>query len=87
MDIETTLSECLDILTIILHNIEMGGDENYSPFAVERYQLKNLLGDYAQVAAGLGAFSERVEKVSNPKAAIEQTEDGRPALLDVIRGE
>ena len=84
---ETTVRECLDILTIILHNIEMEGDENYSPISVEGYPLKNLTVDYAQAAAGLGAYSELVEQVSDLNPAIERTiartEDGRPASLDI----
>ncbi len=40
MELETTLRECIDILTIILHNSVLRGDEDISPVAVKLFHTK-----------------------------------------------
>ena len=69
----------------------MGGYGKYHPMATEQYGFKYLSGDYAMVAKGLGAYSERVESPPEVKPAIAGAQaaiaDGRPALLEMITRE
>ena len=91
MDIETAVREKIPILTVILNNGAMGGYEKYLPVATERYGTKFLSGDYTAVAEGLGAYSERVEKIDEIVPAIrrgiEVTQTGRPAVLEMMTRE
>jgi thiamine pyrophosphate-dependent acetolactate synthase large subunit-like protein len=91
MEVETASRERIGLLTILLNNSAMGGYEKLLPVATERYRTKHLTGDYAQVAAGLGAYSERVERPEQIGPAIDRarqaTRDGRPAVLEMITRE
>ena len=91
MDLETAVRCDVGTLTIVLDNSVMAGYEAYLPIATERYGAKKLGGDYAQVAAALGAYSECVRDPGEIRPAIlralEATRSGRPALLDVITRE
>ena len=62
MEVETAVRERLPIMTVILNNGRMGGYDHHMPTASERYGSNLLTGDYARVAAGLGAHAERVEQ-------------------------
>ncbi len=88
MDVETAVREEIPILTLLLNNSAMGNYEMYIPKSVERYGTKFLSGNYSEVARGLGAYSERVERPEDVAAAIErgiaQTREGKPALLEFI---
>ena len=63
----------------------------YLPITSAKYQVHRLSGDYAKVAAALGGYSERVERVAEQAPAIArciaEVEGGRPALLEVITRE
>jgi acetolactate synthase-1/2/3 large subunit len=91
MDVETANRERIGVLTIILNNSALGGYEKSMPVATERYRTKFLTGNYAQVAAGLGAHSERVERPADLGPAIararEATQNHRPAVVEVITRE
>jgi len=91
MDLETAARERIPILTILLNNGALGGYEKYMPIATEKYRLKYLTGDYAQVADGLGVVAERVEKPQDIIPALQRaaqiTHSGRPALLEMITRE
>jgi acetolactate synthase-1/2/3 large subunit len=91
MDVETASRERIGVLTIILNNSALGGYEKAMPVATERYGTKFLTGSYAQVAAGLGAHSERVERPDDLPAALARaraaTEGDRPAVVEVITRE
>jgi acetolactate synthase I/II/III large subunit len=91
MEVETAVRERIPILTVLLNNSCMGGYGHHMPQASERYASNQLSGDYAQVAAGLGAYSERVERPDDVAAAIGRgvraTEEGRPAVLEIITKE
>ncbi|HET7768864.1 MAG TPA: thiamine pyrophosphate-requiring protein [Chloroflexota bacterium] len=86
MDVETGVRERLPIMTVLLNNGRMGGYGHHMPTASEKYGSNLLSGDYAAVAAGLGAYSERVEKPEDVipalKRGIKATEEGRPAVLE-----
>ena len=91
MDVETAVREQIPILTILLNNSAMGNYEKHIPTATERYGTKFLSGNYSEVARGLGAHSERIEKpqeiIPALRRAIEGTREGRPALLEFITRE
>src|ERR671928_2200569 len=91
MEVETAVRERLPILTVILNNGRMGGYGHHMPAASERFGSNLLTGEYARVAAGLGAHAERVEQPGEVRAAIERalqaTRDGRPAVLEMITAE
>ena len=91
MDVETGVRERLPIMTVLLNNGRMGGYGHHMPTASERYGSNLLSGDYAQVAAGLGAYSERVEQPNEVVPALERgiaaTREGRPAVLEMITKE
>ena len=91
MDIETAVRERIPILTVILNNGGMGGYEKHLPVATERYRTKFLSGNYAAVAAGLGAYSERVEMpeeiVPAVRRGLDANKAGRPAILEMITRE
>ncbi|MAG36044.1 MAG: hypothetical protein CL878_07360 [Dehalococcoidia bacterium] len=91
MDYETAVRERIPILAVLINNSALGGYEKSMPYATEKYRSKYLSGDYAAVAKGLGAYSERVEQPTDIKPAIQRAlsaiADGKPALLECITHE
>ncbi len=91
LDLETAARNRVGTLTILLNNSCLGGYEKYLAVATKRYGTRYLTGDYAKIAEGLGAYTEKVEKPSEVipavKRALERTADGRPALLEIITKE
>jgi acetolactate synthase-1/2/3 large subunit len=61
------------------------------PIASELYGTNEISGHYAQVAKGLGAYSERVERPEDVVPAIQRgirtTQQGQPVLLEMITKE
>lgn len=90
-EIETAVRCNLPILTILLNNGMMGGYAGYLPVAAAAHNVHRLGGDYTSVARAFGAYAETVTEPKELSAAIqrgvEQTRQGRPALLEVITGE
>ena len=76
LELETAAREEIPVLSIHLNNYEMAGYD--TPF----------FGEWAEVAEGLNCYGERVEDPDELGAAIERaiekTEEGTPALLEVI---
>jgi acetolactate synthase I/II/III large subunit len=91
MDVETAVRERIPILTILLNNSAMGNYDRLIPISSAKYRTKFTSGRYADVARGLGAFSERIERPADVAAAlkrgIESTRAGQPALLEFITRE
>jgi acetolactate synthase-1/2/3 large subunit len=91
MDLETAVRNKIGTVTVLLNNSCMGGYDKHIPIATERYGTRFLSGDYATVAAGLGAYAERVEKpaeiIPATKRALQAADGGRPALLEIITRE
>lgn len=88
MDVETAARNQIGTLTIVMNNSCLGGYDKYLHNATERYRTRYLSGGYAEVASGLGAYTERVERPGDLAAAVERaleaTRDGQPAVLEVI---
>jgi thiamine pyrophosphate-dependent acetolactate synthase large subunit-like protein len=91
LDVETAARMRIPILTMLINNSVMGNYESHQPVAVERYNIKQLSGDYSGVARSLGAWAERVESPAEIIPAIRRAQEviatGQPALLEVITRE
>ena len=91
MEFETAARAGVPILTIVLNNGVMGGYRERMPTAAERFHSDLLGGAYADIAQGMGLWSKRVERPGEVapaiKRALRTTEEGRPALLEVITRE
>ena len=91
LEIETGFRNKIGTLTIVLNNSCLGGYDKYLPNATRIYGTRYLSGNYAKVAEGLGAYSERVEQpdeiIPAVKRALKHTQEGRPALLEMITAE
>ena len=81
----------LPIMTVLVNNGVMGGYGAYMPDAVEKYQASSMGGDYTAMAQAMGGYAERIESASEVRDAlsrgIQQTEAGRPVLLEFITKE
>ncbi len=88
MDIETASRYKIGTTTILLNNSCLGGYDKYLHHATEKYGTRWLSGDYAKVAEGLGAYSERVERPDEISPAVGRAmaanAKGQPALLEFI---
>lgn len=88
MDFETAVRERLPILSVLLNNFSMAIELPIMQQATEKYRSTDISGDYAAFARALGGYGERVtepgEIVPAIRRAIQQTEEGVPALLEFI---
>ena len=98
LDVETAVRERIPITTIVMNNSTMGiYPDSRMPVAVavavavERYNTKQLWGNFSGVAEALGAYSERItepqEIIPAFRRAQEQNQAGRPVLLEFITKE
>jgi thiamine pyrophosphate-dependent acetolactate synthase large subunit-like protein len=88
MDFETAVRERIPILSILLNNFSMAIELKVMPISTEKYRSTDISGDYAAMARAFGGYGERVTQPGEIKAAIqrgiEQTQAGKPALLEFI---
>jgi acetolactate synthase-1/2/3 large subunit len=88
IDIETAARCKLPIITVLLNNSVMGGYRDRMPTATELYGASRLTGDYAKVAEGLGAYSERVTVPDDIIPALRRADEiaasGQPVLLEFV---
>ena len=92
LDVETAVRANIPITTIVMNNSTMAiYPDSRIPTAVERYGLKDLSGDFYQVAVALGAYAEQIHAPDEIKPAMQRAmqanADGRPALLEFITKE
>ncbi len=91
LDIETAVRCKIPILTIVLNNSSMAIEARHLPLSHAKYGTRDIGGDYADMAAAMGAWSERVDEPDDVGPALERarraTEDGRTALLEFITSE
>ena len=91
LDIETAARSEIGILTIVLNNGVMTHYSSYMPHATKRWRSNRFTGEYAKIADGLGAYSQRVYTPDHIapaiKSAIEVTKSGQPALIEMITKE
>jgi thiamine pyrophosphate-dependent acetolactate synthase large subunit-like protein len=88
LDLETAVRAGIPILTVVLNNGVMTGYDQHMPYATENHSSDALGGNYAAVAAGLGAWSRRVEAPDGLApaigAALAANRNGVPALIEAI---
>ncbi len=88
MDFETCVRERIPILSILLNNFSMAIELKVMPVSTEKYRSTDISGDYAAMARAFGGYGERVTEPGEIQAAIrrgiEQTQQGKPALLEFI---
>ena len=89
LDIETAVRCDIPILTIVLNNSFMSiYDNSRFPVALEKYQVKSLSGQFAEVARAMGACSEKItdpqEIVPALKRGLAAVDAGRPTVLEFI---
>ena len=91
MDIETAVRERIPILSILFNNFSMAIELKVMPISTQKYRSTDISGDYAAFARALGAHGERVtrpdEIVPALRRGIEQTQAGKPALIEFITGQ
>ncbi|MDP6707610.1 MAG: thiamine pyrophosphate-requiring protein [Alphaproteobacteria bacterium] len=91
LDFETAVRADLPICTIVLKNATMAVETDHMALSHERYNTRDVGGDYADIAQALGGWSERVEDPAEVAPAIGRarraTEDGQAALLEFITSE
>jgi thiamine pyrophosphate-dependent acetolactate synthase large subunit-like protein len=88
MDFETAVRERLPILSILLNNFTMAIELPVMPMATQKFRATDISGDYAAMARAFGGYGERItdpaQIVPAIKRGIEQTQAGKPALLEFI---
>ena len=92
LDIETAVRAEIPILTIVLNNSIMAiYQDSRFPHAIEHYRVKELSGQFSEVAEAMGAYSEKIsdpgEIVPAIKRGLEVTQSGRTAVLEFITKE
>jgi acetolactate synthase-1/2/3 large subunit len=88
MDFETAARERIPILSILFNNFSMAIELPIMQAATEKYRSTDISGHYADFACALGGYGERVsdpnEIIPAIKRGIQQTQEGRPALLEFL---
>jgi acetolactate synthase-1/2/3 large subunit len=88
MDFETAVRERIPILSILLNNFSMAIELPVMPVSTEKYRSTDISGNYSDMAKAFGGYGERISEPSEIvpaiKRGIEATENGQPALLEVL---
>ncbi len=88
MDFETAARERIPILTIVLNNFSMACELGIMKVSTEKFRSTDISGNYADMARAFGGHGERVEKpeeiIPAIQRAIRATEEGKPALLEIL---
>ena len=91
MDVETAARSEIGTTTVILNNGVMTHYRDHMPYASERWGSNRFSGEYAKVAEGLGAHSQKVDTpdqiAAALRAAFEANKSGQPAVLEIITKE
>ena len=82
LDIETAVRSEIPILTVVLNNGVMTKYDHHMPEATARYGSNRLGGNYAGVAAALGAHAQRVEAPDELGPASAARQDRQPRGTD-----
>ena len=88
MDFETAVRERIPILSILLNNFCMAIELPIMKTATAKYRSTDISGNYADMAKAFGGYGERIttpdQIVPAIKRGIEQTKNGKAALLEFI---
>ncbi|MGI9476339.1 MAG: thiamine pyrophosphate-requiring protein [Hyphomicrobiaceae bacterium] len=88
LDLETAVRANIPMCTIVLNNSTMAIEIPHMQLSHEKYNARDLGGNYAALARELGCWSERVEDPDDVGNALlrakRATEDGKTCLLEFI---
>jgi len=88
MDFETAARAEIPILSILFNNFCMAIELRPMALSTEKFRSTDISGNYADMAKAFGGYGERIETLDEIvpaiKRGIEQTEAGKPALLEFI---
>jgi thiamine pyrophosphate-dependent acetolactate synthase large subunit-like protein len=88
LDFETAVRNDIPITTIVLNNSAMAIERHALVSSHELYRVREIGGNYADMARAMGGYAERVESPAEIVPAIErarkQNEAGHAALLEFI---
>ncbi|MTD14052.1 thiamine pyrophosphate-requiring protein [Nakamurella sp. YIM 132087] len=88
LDFETAVRNEIPIITVVLNNFIMAGEEEVMRVSHKRYGARTTGGDYADMARAMGGVGIRVDRPSDIRGALQEahtaTLDGRAVLLEVI---
>jgi thiamine pyrophosphate-dependent acetolactate synthase large subunit-like protein len=88
LDIETAVRAEVPITTVVINNFTMGGYDKSMPTAMEKYGAGMQGGDYAGVAAALGAKAIKVEDPEGIAPAIKDAQiankEGEVVVIEII---
>ena len=88
LDVETAVRSKIPILTVVLNNGVMTHYDSNLPYASKHWGINRLSGEYAKVAEGLGAYTQRVDTPDQIAPAIRNAiaanQTGQPAVLEMI---
>jgi acetolactate synthase I/II/III large subunit len=91
LDFETSVRSNLPITTIVWNNGIMGSEKEDMMIAHEKYGVRYLSGNYAEMGKAMGGYSERIEKPEDIAASLQRARaenaKGRSALLEYMTGE
>tara|TARA_B100001123_G_scaffold75696_1_gene85420 strand:- start:378 stop:2018 length:1641 start_codon:yes stop_codon:yes gene_type:complete len=91
MDIETAARSNIGMTTVILNNSVMTNYSSHMPYASKKWGSHRFTGEYAKVADGLGAYSEKIDTPDRIPVAIKNAlsanSDGKPAVIEIITKE
>jgi acetolactate synthase-1/2/3 large subunit len=87
-DFETAARNNIPILTLVSNNFEMAVETARMTASHSRYATRKTTGNYADMAAAMGGYAERIEEPGDVgpalQRAIRATQEGRSALLEFI---
>jgi thiamine pyrophosphate-dependent acetolactate synthase large subunit-like protein len=88
MDFETCVRERIPILSILFNNFSMAMETHIMKRSQSKFGTIEISGDYAAMARAFGGYGERVtdpaQIIPAIRRGVEQTERGKPALLEFI---
>ena len=88
LDFETAVRAQIPIVGVVLNNSTMAIETPMMPVAQEQFHGRDIGGDYAALVQAMGAWARRVHDPREVRGALEeairQTEDGMPAVVEVI---
>ena len=89
LDFETAVRSNLPIITVVLNNSTMAVETAAMESSHRLFNTRNLGGNYAEMGAAMGGYSERIEDPSQVSAAFSRArkvteEQGRAVLLEFI---
>jgi thiamine pyrophosphate-dependent acetolactate synthase large subunit-like protein len=88
MDFETAARNQIPILSVLFNNFSMACELDIMPISTKKYASTDISGNYADFARALGGYGERITEAAQIipaiKHGIDQTKNGKPALLEFI---